>query len=63
MTSRIDIIAHNGNEGTHYLVEKIARAICGDDADQILMGKKSGKKRWELYIKPAIRVLEVIEDE
>lgn len=62
MISRIDIIGSNGNEGTHYLVELVARAIAGKDANQILMGKNAGKRRYELYIDKAIEVVEIVED-
>ena len=63
MTSRIDIIGSNGGDGSHYLVERVARAIAGPDADQKLSGKRSGTRRWELHIKAAMRVIEVIENE
>lgn len=58
--SRVDIIGQNGGEGTHYLVVKIARAICGEAyADQAL----GERKRWETHVAQAMRVMEVIEDE
>jgi len=58
MTKRIDIIGQNGNEGLHYQVEDIARIIAGKDANNALMGKYQGKKRWELFIPTAIEVIE-----
>ena len=56
-TSRIDVIGSNGSTGEHYLVEKIARAICGEDeADQPLGGRLVGNDRWTLSIGAATRV-------
>lgn len=57
MTKRIDIISQNGATGEHYLVEDIARLLTGDSADMTLMGKNSGKKRWELMVPKAIEVI------
>jgi len=63
-SGRIDKISQNGNDGQVYLVEKIARAICHPiGEDDVLGGINKGKRRWELYIEPAMRVLEVIKDE
>ena len=63
-SGRIDPIGQNGNTGEHYIVEKVARAICHPlGADDFLMGINKGKRRWELFIPNAMRVLEVIEDE
>ena len=63
LTSRINMIGLNGNEGTHYLVERIARAITGELQDYPMMGKNAGKKRWELHIDQALRVLDLLEKE
>ncbi len=61
---RIDIIGSNGNDGEIYLVEKIARAICGEAyADQSMGPKSTVKYRWEIHIAQAMRVLEVIEED
>ncbi len=61
--SRIDAIGANGNDGEVYLVEKIARAICGEAyADQVLAGVMEGKRRWETHITQAMRVVKVIKD-
>jgi len=57
--SRQDIVGQNGNDGEVYKVEKIARAIAGDRAEQQL---GEGKLGWTLFIPNAIRVMEVIED-
>ena len=54
--SRQDIIGQNGSTGEHYIVEKIARAICGEDADQPLGGRLVGDDRWTLSIGAATRV-------
>jgi len=59
--SRIDIIGLNGNEGTHYHVEAIAKLIAGDRADEALMGKNKGKKRWELNVAKAMEIVEYME--
>lgn len=61
--SRIDIVASNGNTGEHYTVERIARALAGPDADMKMMGQNSGKRRWELYIKKAIEIYNILEKE
>jgi len=64
MPSRIDIVGSNGNEGSHYLVEKVARAICGEAyANQVMAGDMAGRKRWEVHIAAALRVIEVMEDD
>lgn len=60
---RIDFIGLNGNDGTHYFVERIAREIAGEKADEVLMGSRVGKKRWELHIDQALRVLDLLEKE
>jgi len=60
---RIDIIGQNGGDGEHYLIEKIARAIAGEHQDYPMMGKNAGKKRWELYLKQALRVRESLSEE
>jgi len=60
MTTRIDIIGQNGGDGSHYLVEKIARAICGEEQDFKMVGNK---RRWEQFVPNAIRVLGAIKDE
>lgn len=57
---RIDIISQNGNDGEIYLVEAVARALAGKDAEQQLMGKNSSKKRWELMVPKAIEVIEIV---
>jgi len=59
MTSRVDIVGSNGNDGSHYLVEKVARAIAGDRAEQKL---GDGKLGWELFIPNAMRVLEALDE-
>ena len=59
--SRINHIGQNGNTGEHYHVEQIARIIAGDQADNALMGKNAGKKRWELYVPKAIEIYEYME--
>jgi len=59
--SRTDIIGQNGNDGLHYKVEQVARAIAGEGADLPMMGKNKGKVRWELHIDQALRVLEVLD--
>lgn len=60
---RIDIVGQNGNDGEHYLIEKIARAIAGDKADYPMMGENAGKKRWELHLEQALRVRESLSEE
>lgn len=62
MTSRIDVIGQNGNTGEHYQVEIVARAIAGDRADEVLMGKRKGITRWQLHIDQALRVLDALDD-
>lgn len=57
---RIDIISQNGPDGEIYLVESVARALAGKDADQVLMGKNSGRQRWELLVPKAIEVIEIV---
>ena len=54
--SRRDIVGQNGNDGQVYIVEKIARAIAGDEADQPLGGRLVGNDRWTLSIGAATRV-------
>ena len=62
MTSRIDIIGQNGGEGEHYLVELVAKAIAGEHAERVLMGKQVGKRQWQLHIAQAIRAIEIVRD-
>lgn len=62
MTSRIDIISQNGADGEIYLVESVAKALAGRDADQVLMGKNSGKKRWELFVPKAMEVIAIVRE-
>ena len=59
--SRIDAIGRNGNDGRHYLVEKVARKLAGKFADMPLGGKSNGKSRWELHIDQAIEVIDEVE--
>ena len=58
-SGRIDNIGQNGNDGEVYLVERLAKAIAGIDANQVLKG---GKKRWELFIPNAMRVLDCLRE-
>jgi len=62
MVSRIDIIGQNGGEGEHYLIEQIARAIAGEHADKALRGRYAGQKQWQLHIKQAMAIMEIIEE-
>lgn len=55
---RMDVVGQNGNTGEHYLVETVARAMCGPDADEYMYGLRSKKQRWEIYIRPAMRVVD-----
>jgi len=50
-TSRIDIVGSNGNDGSHYLVEKVAKVLADDPQD------------WELYVDVAIQLIGMIKDE
>lgn len=59
---RIEVICSNGNDGEYYLVEKVARQIAGDCQDQKLGGISEGKCYWELFIKQAIAVIEIVRD-
>lgn len=54
---------HMKRDGEHYLVEKIARAICGESPDFKLGGQMEGKCRWQLFIPNALRVLEVLDED
>lgn len=60
---RINYIGLNGNDGLHYLVERVAKTIAGERADEVLMGSRVGKQRWELHIDQALRVLDLLEVE
>lgn len=60
--NRIDIIGSNAPDGEYYLVEKVARQIAGDCQDQKLGGQAEGKVYWELFIKQAIAVIEIVRD-
>lgn len=62
LTSRIDIIGLNGNDGSHYIVEKIAKIIAGDKSDEVMGGVNKGKKRWELYLNKAHDILDLLEN-
>jgi hypothetical protein len=62
VTSRVDIIGQNGGDGSHYLVEKVARVLAGKDADMKMMGKCAGKERWELFIPLAMKVIDAVEE-
>ena len=59
--SRVDIIGQNGNTGKHYLIEEVAKAICGWGSEMPLHGKRKGQKRWELHKDQAKRVLIKLE--
>ena len=58
---RIDQIGANGNDGEHYLVEKVCRIIAGDNASQPLGGYSKGKERWTIHIKQAIEIIEEVQ--
>jgi len=50
-SGRIDQISQNGNDGSHYLVEKVAKVLADDPQD------------WELYVHTAIQLIGMIKDE
>lgn len=56
------IVMQNGNDGRVYLIEQIARCMAGDFADQKLMGKNAGKKRWQIHVPTAIKILDIVEE-
>jgi len=63
MTSRIDIIGTNGGDGSHYLVEKMARKLAGTHPDLVHSGKGGVRRRWEDFVPLAIELIEVVHDE
>ena len=62
MVSRIDVIGQNGGDGEHYLVERVARAIAGEHADKTLRGRGAGSQQWQLHIKQAMTVIDVVRE-
>ena len=60
--NRIDPIGQNGPDGEIYLVEKVARAIAGANADQILLPKEGPQKCWELHIKQAMKCIDIVRE-
>lgn len=43
--------------------EAIARIIAGDKHNEVLRSKMAGKRRWELFIPKALKVISYVEDE
>jgi hypothetical protein len=62
MVERIEIIASNGNEGTHYKVEKVARIIAIDERARYRHTPYNPDK-WKTYIPLAIKIVEELERE
>lgn len=61
-TTRVDIIGQNGNNGEHYLVEKMAKRLAGKDFDMMLSGKKGVRRKWEDFVPLAIELLDIAEE-
>lgn len=61
MTSRIDLVGQNGNDGEHYLVEEVCRIIAGEHGDIKLMGTYLGMSRWQLFIPMALQIIERVQ--
>jgi len=55
------MIGLNGNDGLHYMVERVAKAIAGPGSEEHMMGRNKGRMRWELHIEQAYRVIKELE--